>query len=164
MLGNIEIKRIMSEGGVLWEKKLDLKPKYSWWSNDTSTYVESFRLQNGKTAYRMKSRFVDNNKIGMWVYEIDKGESYSIKFGSYIATIEVDIPRNNLETTSGKYLQFSNNFMEKYKEPITNFYYYFSDEISVRRIYYYEYSKNISLEEYGVIKEGIRESLYRKEK
>lgn len=107
----------------------------------------------------MKSRFVDNNKIGMWVYELDKGESYSITFGSYIATIEVDIPRNSLETTSGKYLQFSNNIMEKYKEPITNFYYYFSDEISVRRIYYYEYSKNISLEEYEGIKEGIRESL-----
>lgn len=159
MLDNVEIKRIMSEGGVLWEKNTAPKPKLSWLSSDTSTYVEEFNTQSLGTSYRMKSNFIDNNKIGMWVYKVEPGEIYNVVYGTYITGIDIKMPPNGVSTTDGGFLMFSNNLYDKYKEPITNFFYGFSKKTPIRRIYYYEYPKDISKNEYEEIKKAIVETL-----
>ena len=156
---NVEFKRIMSEGGVLWEKKLDLKPKYSWLSSDTSIYVEEFEAENSGTSYRMKSRFIDSNKIGMWVYKVKSGESANILYGTYIGNMDLKMPPNGVNALNGGWLMFSNNYYDQYKEPITKFFYTFSEKTPIRRIYYYEYTKDISKDEYEKIKEAIAETL-----
>ena len=78
-------------GGVLWEKINLPKPKYSWYINDTNTYVEPYKYEKGELLYKLKDKYIGANSTGFFAYTLSEGTAF-VQFHKLVSDIIVKMP------------------------------------------------------------------------
>lgn len=153
MFGNVEIKRIMSEGGVLWKKNTVPKPKLSWLATDTSTYVEANSKENGAQLYKIKDKYVDPDSVCLLVYPTSS--LMFISFYKNVANIWINVERTSIhkKVRNGSLITnvvemngINQENARDYRIGFTNI----TDEKAIEerrraKIYYYEFPKTTSI-------------------
>lgn len=150
---NVEFKRIMSEGGVLWEKINLPKPKYSWYINDTNTYVEPYKYEKGELLYKLKDKYIGANSTGFFAYTLSKGTSF-VQFHKLVSDIIIKIPYTGYERNNkaNSYVHFGEmGFGDIKTESISSYTYsLLSPESSIRKeemsntkMHYFEFDRII---------------------
>lgn len=86
-----DTQRVMANNEVWWEKINLPKPKYSWYINDTNTYVEPYKYEKGELLYKLKDNYIGSNSTGFFAYTLSKGTTF-VQFHKLVSNIIIKIP------------------------------------------------------------------------
>lgn len=138
-------------GGILWEKNLVPKPKYSWWIKDTDTYVEFDRYDNKDKLYKVKDKYIEQNSVGLLIYVISTNRL--VDFYKYVGDmwIKTYIIGTDIKNNPQKSLHVSDKTWSDIEPTSVNMWRYSLPELSSSelnterdntKMYYYEFPGN----------------------